>query len=201
VSIADRKERQRAERYELILAAARELAEAEGWDAVTTRRLAELISYSQPVLYSHFKGKTEIMAAVATRGFEELATRLQMETATVTSAPGALRNVCAAYLDFARSRPVVYEAMFVLPTKIKFASEETPTALRTAFEALVTALRPDRPKSVFLAEVLWSALHGIVVLTQSGRIPAVGAEERMNILVEKFSRGCDDGEDGAREGG
>ncbi len=77
MSIAERKERQRAERYELILAAARELAEAEGWDAVTTRRLAGLINYSQPVLYSHFKGKADIMAAVATRGFEELAARLR----------------------------------------------------------------------------------------------------------------------------
>jgi hypothetical protein len=76
------------------------------------------------------EGSTEadIMAAVATRGFEELATRLRMETANVTGAPDVLRNVCAAYLDFARSRPVIYEAMFVLPTKIKFASEETPTA-------------------------------------------------------------------------
>ena len=149
MSLAERKERQRAERYELILAAARELAEAEGWDAVTTRRLAELIDYSQPVLYSHFKGKADIMAAVATRGFEELATRLKMETANVTGAPDVLRNVCAAYLDFARSRPVVYEAMFVLPTKIKFASEETPTALRAAFAALVTALGPDRQEPTF----------------------------------------------------
>ena len=50
MSIMERKERQRAERYELILATARDLAEAEGWDAVTTRRLAGLIDYSQPVL-------------------------------------------------------------------------------------------------------------------------------------------------------
>ena len=58
MSITERRERQRAERYELIVAAACELAEAEGWEAVTTRRLAALIDYSQPVLYSHFKGKT-----------------------------------------------------------------------------------------------------------------------------------------------
>jgi AcrR family transcriptional regulator len=188
MSIAERRERQRAERYELILAAARELAEAEGWDAVTTRRLAALIDYSQPVLYSHFKGKADIMAAVATRGFEELATRLRMATANVTGAPDVLRNVCAAYLDFARSRPVVYEAMFVLPTKIKFASDETPTALHAAFTELVTALGPDRQTPEVLAEVLWSALHGMVVLMQSERIPATGAEFRLNVLVQKFSR-------------
>lgn len=188
MSIAERKERQRAERYELILAAARELAEAEGWDAVTTRRLADLINYSQPVLYSHFKGKGDIMAAVATRGFEELATRLKIETANAVSAPAVLGDVCAAYLDFAGSRPLVYEAMFVLPTKIQFASDETPPALRAAFEALITALGPDRQEPVFLAEVLWSALHGLVVLMQSGRIPAKGAEVRLNILVQKFSQ-------------
>ena len=188
MSIAERKERQRAERYELILAAARELAEAEGWDAVTTRRLAGLIDYSQPVLYSHFKGKADIMAAVAMRGFEELATRLSMEAANMTAAPDVLRNVCAAYLDFARSRPVVYEAMFVLPTKIKFASEETPTALRAAFTELVAALGPDRQEPVFLAELLWSALHGLAVLTQTERIPDAGAEVRLNLLVQKFSK-------------
>jgi len=188
MSIAERRERQRAERYELILAAARELAEAEGWDAVTTRRLAGLIDYSQPVLYSHFKGKAEIMAAVATKGFEELAARLSEKTSNVTGSADVLRNVCAAYLDFARSRSVVYEAMFVLPTKIKFASEETPTALRVAFAELVAALGPDRQEPEFLAEVLWSALHGLVVLAQSGRIPAAGAEARLNVLVQKFSR-------------
>jgi hypothetical protein len=76
---------------------------------------------------------------------------------------------------------------FVLPTKIKFASEETPPVLRAAFAELVTALGPDRQEPVFLAEVLWSALHGMVVLMQSERIPATGAELRLNILVEKFS--------------
>ena len=78
--------------------------------------------------------------------------------------------------------------MFVLPTKIKFASEETPPALRAAFAAFVTALGPDRQESEFLAEVLWSALHGMVVLAQSERIPVAGAEARLNVLVQKFCR-------------
>lgn len=189
MSIVERKERQRAERYELILATARELAEAEGWEAVTTRRLAALIDYSQPVLYSHFKGKTEIVAAVATRGLEELATCLKAQTTAATGATVTLRNLCVAYLDFARSRPVTYEAMFTLPTKIKFASEDSPPALRAAFAAFVTALGPDRQEPIFLAEVLWSALHGMVVLMQAERIPAAGAEVRLDILVQKFSDG------------
>ena len=188
MSIAERKERHRAERQELILTAACELAEAEGWDAVTTRRLAGLIHYSQPVLYSHFKSKADIVAAVATRGFEELASRLQLEVADVGDGHDVLRKVCSVYLDFARSRPIVYEAMFVSPTKLRFASEDTPTVLRTAFAALVTALGPDRPDCEVAAEALWSALHGTVVLVQSQRIPVAGAEMRLKVLVDMFGR-------------
>ena len=187
MSIAERRERQRAERHELILATACELAEAEGWEAVTTRRLAALIDYSQPVLYSHFKGKTDIMAAVAMKGFEDLATRLAKSKAGVAGEPEALRNVCAAYLEFARSRPMIYEAMFILPTGIKFASEETPPALRAAFSELVAALGPKRDMPEIRAEVLWSALHGMAVLARSERIPPSGADFRLNVLVQTFS--------------
>src|SRR5947199_6804381 len=73
MSVKERRDRERAERHRLIISTARELAEAEGWDAVTTRRLAERIEYSQPVLYSHFKGKDAIIEAVALEGFAELA--------------------------------------------------------------------------------------------------------------------------------
>jgi AcrR family transcriptional regulator len=183
MSITERKERQRAERYELLLAAARDLAEAEGWDAVTTRRLAGLIDYSQPVIYSHFKGKADIMAAVATRGFEELAARLKMETASAHGAPDALRNACAAYLDFARARPVIYEAMFVLPTDLRFAEAETRPELRAGFEALAKVVAPFCADVEAATETLWAALHGLTELERSGRIRSTARDERIEIVA------------------
>ena len=68
----ERRARERAQRRQVIVGAARELAEAEGWESVTTRRLADRIEYSQPVLYSHFEGKDAIVSAVALEGFGEL---------------------------------------------------------------------------------------------------------------------------------
>lgn len=56
---------------------------------MTTRRLAEQIEYSQPVLYSHFSGKDAIMAAVAVEGFAELAAELHTAR---TSAAGPRRR-------------------------------------------------------------------------------------------------------------
>ena len=54
MTVAERRERDRAHRRQAIITAARQMAEAESWDAVTTRRLVDQIEYSQPVLYSHF---------------------------------------------------------------------------------------------------------------------------------------------------
>ena len=73
MGVADRRLRERAARRRLITATARTLAEREGWDAVTTRRLSTEIEYSQPVLYKHFASMEDIIEAVALEGFAELA--------------------------------------------------------------------------------------------------------------------------------
>ena len=139
--IQERRERERAHRHQLIITAARELAEAEGWEAVTTRKLAERVEYSQPVLYSHFDGKDAIVRAVALDGFGELAELLRGERLAAEPSR-ALRAVCQAYLRFAADHPTLYQAMFVMPTDVKFASADTPAPLRASFDEFVNALSP-----------------------------------------------------------
>src|SRR4030081_1196209 len=137
MSVQERKERERAERERLIVATARELAEQQGWEAVTTRRLAERIEYSQPVLYSHFRGKREIIGAVALQGATEMA------AAAPAAADGPRARVYAlarAYLDFAERNPVVYDAIFQLDGGLAYAQEETPEPLKDAFAALLESL-------------------------------------------------------------
>jgi AcrR family transcriptional regulator len=185
-AISERRERERAHRHQLIITAARELAETEGWEAVTTRRLAERVEYSQPVLYSHFNGKNAIVSAVAIDGFGELAEHLRH--ARATAGPGQdLRAVCRAYLDFAAARPALYQAMFVLPTDLKFASAKTPPQLRACFDEFVNCFRQDDDRRELFAEVVWSAVHGMAVLSDSGRIPLAGQEERLDFLVTQVA--------------
>ncbi|NRN66305.1 Transcriptional regulator [Kibdelosporangium sp. 4NS15] len=187
-AIKERRERERAQRHQLIITAARELAEAEGWEAVTTRRLAERVEYSQPVLYSHFSGKDAIVRAVAIDGFGELAARLrQARLADPEPLRQALHAVCRAYLEFASERPALYQAMFVMPTDVKFAHAETPPPLRAGFDEFVSCFRPDNARRELFAEVVWSTLHGIAVLSDSGRIPADVQDERLDFLVSRLT--------------
>jgi AcrR family transcriptional regulator len=185
-AITERRERERAHRHQLIITAARELAEAEGWEAVTTRRLAERVEYSQPVLYSHFSGKEAIVSAVALDGFSRLAARLG-DARQAAAEPGqALHAVSHAYLAFATERPALYQAMFTLPTDLKFASTETPAPLRASFDEFVNCFHPDNERRELFAEVIWAALHGIAVLSGSGRIPADWQEERVDLLIAQI---------------
>jgi len=183
-----RRERERAQRHQLIIEAARELAETEGWDSVTTRRLAERVEYSQPVLYSHFDGKDAIVRAVAIEGFGELAEALRGARLAAADEPAdALRAVCRAYLAFAVASPALYQAMFVIPTDIRFASDETPAPLRDAFGEFVAALPAGTTDRDLLAEVIWAALHGLAVLAATGRIPPAAQEERVSLLVDRLA--------------
>ncbi|MFG2007456.1 TetR/AcrR family transcriptional regulator [Micromonospora sp. NPDC048868] len=182
-----RRDRERAQRHQLIITAARELAEAEGWEAMTTRRLAERVEYSQPVLYSHFSGKDAIVRAVAIDGFGELAADLRRARLASPEPPQTLRAVCRAYLEFAAQRPALYQAMFVMPTDVKFAHAETPPPLRAAFDEFVSCYRPDNTQRELAAEVIWSAVHGIATLSGSGRIPPDSQEERLDFLVNQLA--------------
>src|SRR6187397_2828152 len=98
MAIEDRREREKADRRQLIVATARRLAEAEGWDAVTTRRLSTEIEYSQPVLYKHFSGMEHIADAVAIDGFDELADALRTARSGGGEAGDALTRIAHAYL-------------------------------------------------------------------------------------------------------
>jgi AcrR family transcriptional regulator len=185
MAIADRRERERAQRHERIIVAARELAEAEGWDAVTTRRLAESIEYSQPVLYSHFENKDAIVAAVAVQGFAELADILRNAVETAEPPDAALEAVARAYVAFAINQPALYDAMFTLAS-LPFGRPERPAPLREGFAALREAVAPvagDRDPDI-LTQLTWSALHGLATLTRGGRLSDGADEARLTMLTD-----------------
>src|SRR5215467_14299144 len=85
-----------------IVAAARDLVELEGADALTMRRLAERLGIRAPSLYKHVHDKAALEAAVIATGLEDIAAVLE---AAVNEASEPLVAVAAAYRAFALSHP------------------------------------------------------------------------------------------------
>ena len=189
MAIEHRRERERSARRQLIITTARKLAESEGWDAVTSRRLSTEIEYSQPVLYKHFTGMEQIADAVALDGFGELADVMRAARSGAAAASEALGRIAHAYLDFARDNPAVYDAMFARATTLRFAAEDTPQQLTAAFAELrqTVGLVGGERDADALTEVFWAALHGLVTLSRTGRLRPGYDFDRLQLLVNQFS--------------
>jgi len=189
MAISDRRSRQLREREQRILAIARELAERDGWEAVTTRRLSDAIEYSQPVLYSHFPdGKAGIAAALALDGARELSDAIRARRGGARTPRTLLDRLADAYLGFAEANPELYRIMFAAPTTLVFADPDSPAPLREAFNEVLMSVTPssgaDDPGT--FAEVVWSSLHGLAMLTRAGRLSEPDREARVRMLVGRL---------------
>ena len=166
------------------------MAETEGWDAVTTRRLSTEIEYSQPVLYKHFGSMEDIVEAVALEGFGELAETLRAARLSSDAPDDEVARVAAAFSDFAAKNPALYDAMFTRSSRLRFGAEDTPTPLVEAFnelrEAVATVAGEHDVDTV--TEVLWAALHGLATLGRNDRLRQGYDADRIEVLVAQFRR-------------
>ncbi len=166
-------------RRDQVVQVARILAEAEGWPAVTMRRLAAELCVTQPVIYSAFAGgRQALIDAAALAGFSDLAAEL--EAAEIASM-ARMR----AYLHFAAAHPRTYEAMFSLPSKLPFATEDTPEPLLRAFAGIHDAF-PGADET--RAEVAWAVLHGLATLQAGGRLRPSHVEARLTLAHHMLTR-------------
>ena len=189
MAIQDRRIREREARRGLITATARSLAEREGWDAVTTRRLSTEIEYSQPVIYKHFASMEDLVEAIALDGFSELAQAL--DQARGDAAPGdELGAVARAYYAFAIDNPALYDAMFTRATQLRFGVGGSAAPLAATFKAVsaaVATIAGHRDVET-LTEVLWAALHGLITLHRTDRVRPGHDTDRIELLIAQFSR-------------
>ena len=184
--LAERKLREKQARRANIINAARRIAELEGWPNVTVRRLADEISYSQPVLYAHFGSREGVLAAVATEGFQELGLVLE-KAREGAKRRNAVESVANSYLKFAASSPALYEAMFSLGLSVAFRDAMTPPEMRFAFSQLLALFGGQSSRAEVLSEIFWANLHGIAELTRTRRLPPSRQKQRVRALVNLFT--------------
>lgn len=185
--IAERKQRDKKARRAQIMSAARRIADVEGWPSVTVRRLADEISYSQPVLYAHFGSREGIVAAVAVEGFQEMGLALEKARKRARGR-GVVESVARTYLEFAASSPALYEAMFSLNLGIPFGDPAVPPELKFAFSQILELFQGNGQKTEITSEIFWATLHGIAELTRTKRFPPRRQKERLAEVVATYNQ-------------
>lgn len=207
MSAEDRRHREKQEVQQRILTAARDLFAAEGYEAVTMRRIADAIEYTPGALYVHFKDKRELILALCRHDFEAFDLRMRV---LVEGEPEPLRRISvmgSAYLRFAEEHPNHYRLMFmtevpadVIPTPEDLAKMHDPSRDGFAYliwnvgEAMARGqFRPGLTDPMLVAQTLWAALHGVAALHVTYRhdrcVKLHPMRERGELIQEAVMRG------------
>lgn len=155
----------------VLLDAAREEIASRGAQSVSLASLARLAGVAQSAPYRHFADREELLAAVATEGFEAF-TKALLEAAAAGDEAGAIKRMAAAYLRFGEDNVELYRLMFASGL-VPGAVVGTPLhkAASASFQPLldrIAAVEPRRSRTAAFAK--WGQLHGLVMLKADGFI-------------------------------
>ena len=201
---------------EALIRAALELIAEKGPAGFTFAEAARFAGVSAAAPYRHYRDRDDLLADVARRGFEQFTAALTAAWDDGRPSPMvAFERLGKAYLDFARTEPAYYSAMFESgippgsnPELIE-ASDRAFAVIRAACERLIAPIpAKGRPPAHMMALHVWSMTHGIASLFGRGdaaRRPLPMAPEELleaGMLVYLGGLGIDmTGQGGAGQGG
>lgn len=173
----ERRAREKENLRRAILDAARELFVAEGYEAVSMRKIADKIEYSPTTIYLHFRDKDDLLIALSEEGFALLKARLDRRDEP--DPVERLRQGGHTYLDFALSQPHYYKIMFQIEAETLFqrcAPEDSMAVHAFGFiRRCITEgqaqgkFRSEEPEPI-LSHIAWANIHGAASLAISGRL-------------------------------
>jgi AcrR family transcriptional regulator len=161
---------------EALIRAALELIAQKGPAGFTFAEAARWAGVSPAAPYRHFRDRDELLIDVARRGFDQFESVLARAwNEGRPDAFAALDRMGKAYLQFARSEPAYYSAMFEagIPPEaspeLRDAAERALAVLRTAVERLIATMPVrNRPPVLMMTLHIWAMSHGIASLFGRG---------------------------------
>lgn len=131
---------------EMLVSEALVVVERSGADSLSATAVSLAVGASNAASYSHFPdGATELLAAVATRGFEQLAASLGALPTTLP-AEERIRQLFHRYVQFGLEHPHLYRAMYSSRLAPKLAAIDVKAA--QAVRGMRTYTELDESKAI-----------------------------------------------------
>jgi TetR/AcrR family tetracycline transcriptional repressor len=145
------------------------LADAEGLEAVTIRRLASDLGVTPMALYWHFRNKEELLAGLADRVWAEIDVRVDSRAGWLDQ----LRSLLESLVQVLRRHPA---ASSLLLEGVKRTSEAAQTATETTLEVLHRGGFDAEYAAAIARSALFTGL--MLVMSEPGNEPGMPAAER-----------------------
>ena len=154
---------------EVIVNAALNFLDREGWDALTINALAAQLGTKGPSLYNHLDSLDDLRRSVRKRVIGDIIEMLG------TAGQGRTRDdavlvMAGAYRSYAHHHPGRYSAFTRMPLGGSQDPEYTAVA-RAAAEPVIAVLQSyglEGERAFYAALEFWAALHGFVLLEMTG---------------------------------
>ncbi len=159
--------------------------EKQGAASLNLRALAKVVGVTHPAVYRHFSDKETLLLAVAQRGFEELADRLQ-QASEVKGKTERLRSIAHAYIGYALEHPELCRVMFThISAETRMSHERLYAASKRAFAVLVESTKESKGDYRINSGVVWAMLHGLAELIVQKQMAILADEKQRNKLIDK----------------
>lgn len=173
-----------------IIAAARDLLEDGGLEAVSMAAVAERVGVRPPSLYKHFGDRSELLAAAATDSVLELGRTLSGAVErSGADAPARLQALAAAYRSFALATPRATALIFagVAPDAAPTSESQTEAA-RPVLQVAEAIVGPTR--ALAAARVLTAFAYGFASMESAGAFRFGGeVEEAYSLGISVLAAG------------
>jgi AcrR family transcriptional regulator len=169
--------------HDTVVAAAGDLVDEEGVEALTLARLAKRLGIRSQSLYAHVDGLDGLLRDLALDSVRTLGEQLR-SSVIGRSGRTALEAIADAYWDYATAHPGRYAATIRDPGD----DDELRAANLRAAEALTRVMESfgcTGVDEVHAHRIVWSSIHGFLVLEHAGvmRRPASVRESYRRMIA------------------
>jgi AcrR family transcriptional regulator len=184
----DRIQRLKEETRINILDASLQIVKEEGWQALSMRKIADVIEYTAPIIYEYFSNKEAILLELTRKGFLILSNDLREAKSKHRLPAKQLEAMWFAYWNFAFANKELYQGMFGVQTNCScelinnLSESETPYTLFS--EVIGELMHIDDLDSDLICTqyyTFWSVVHGLISINILSR----GSSDEINLLVLK----------------
>lgn len=160
---------------EALVAAGRKLLEERGLRGFTLRECARRAAVSHAAPAHHFASIDDLLAEIATRGYQDLAAAMTAEARRSGDDPAArLVGQGVGYMAFAAANPVLFQLMFSREAN-RFETPVLAQAAKGAYHLLREAVEAAIPQASGevkdrMTDFAWSSVHGFITLVLEGQL-------------------------------
>lgn len=185
--MARRADHTREELKELIIQAGFDLIEADGFAAFSARKLASQVGYTVGTIYNVFGSYDELMLHTNARTLDEWY-EVMKKALTKQRKGNGIHILARAYIDYSRSHYQRWLTLFEYHVSDDFTlppwyQDKLNRFFALVEDTLLPLLQNNHRKAARAARILWAGIHGICVLSLSGKLDLVKTDSPEEMIV------------------